>query len=63
MLLLSCCSLQLIIILFLCLQKHARWLLLHGNHLLVFLSCSAGSFTTVPTPLHLSSNTRMDAAG
>lgn len=41
---LTCCLL-LIIILFLCLslQKHARLLLLHGNHLLVSLSCSAAS--------------------
>lgn len=47
--LLSSCSLTrcllLIIILFLCLslQEHARLLLLHGNHLLVSLSCSAAS--------------------
>lgn len=39
-----CCLLLIIILfLYLSLQKHARLLLLHGNHLLVSLSCSAAS--------------------
>lgn len=41
---LTCCLLLIIILfLYLPLQKHARLLLLHGNHLLVSLSCSAAS--------------------
>lgn len=41
---LTCCLLLIIILfLYLSLQKHAHLLLLHGNHLLVSLSCSAAS--------------------
>lgn len=41
---LTCCLLLIIILfLYLSLQRHAHSLLLHGNHLLVSLSCSAAS--------------------
>lgn len=50
---LTCCLLLIIILfLYLSLQKHAHLLLLHGNHLLVSLSCSAASVihNIPPTP-------------
>lgn len=56
---LTCCLLLIIILfLYLSLQKHARLLLLHGNHLLVSLSCSAASVIHNILP----SASRMDAA-
>lgn len=65
---LTCCLLLIIILfLYLPLQKHARLLLLHGNHLLVSLSCSAASLIhnispPPPVPSPLLGNTRTDAA-
>lgn len=49
---LTCCLLLIIILfLYLSLQKHAHSLLLHGNHLLVSLSCSAASvIDNIPPP-------------
>lgn len=56
----SCLLLIIILFLYLSLQKHAHLLLLHGNHLLVSLSCSAASVIQNIPPQHRPSHQHWD---